>query len=111
MMDLRLKTIQRDVCGRVAFEKSPHLVKWSSICKYKKLGGLVIRVFPLLIKPCLESGVRKGVLLEISYCGKILEKNLEDDAFLQEGRVVILGCGRQQDEVGNPLSLDVFGWQ
>ena len=46
---LRLEQIQRDfVWGGGNFEKKPHLVKWSTVCLDRKMGGLGIKSLAIL---------------------------------------------------------------
>ena len=51
---LRLEQIQRGfLWGGLNLEKKPHLVKWSTVCSDRKMGGLGIKSLAILNKAML----------------------------------------------------------
>ncbi|RVW40956.1 putative ribonuclease H protein [Vitis vinifera] len=90
---LRLEKIQRDfLWGGGALEKRPHLVKWDVVRSHKMKGGLGIRNFSILNRPCCVNGA--GALrLKESLFGSLLSarsmgKKEEGGSLVRLGKVM-----------------------
>ena len=76
---MRLERIQRDfLWGGGNLDKKPHPVKWSTVCTYKKKGGLSVRSLSKLNKALLcKWNWRFSNEREISFGEMSLEGSLE----------------------------------
>lgn len=72
----RLEMIQREfLWGGLREERKFHLVKWREVCSLKRSGGLKLRTWYYLIRPCWVNGCGdlewRRIFLERNYRGEI----------------------------------------